>query len=168
MVNHWRYETLEGIDAGGPPQLKQALANGESDDQRYGAGADRASGGCSAAALHRLVRRHQMMQCQPALHPTGVTFDDMTGRVSGVVYVKADQEYFQPADVLRGGDGGSLPIHTASPPAAGAAAGSVQRRLDYVEWARQVVAGLQGANPWLEKQFDEAAKRADLSVQPRV
>jgi hypothetical protein len=39
---------------------------------------------------------------------------------------------------------------------------------DYVEWARQVVAGLRGANPWLEEQFDEAVKRADQSVQPRV
>lgn len=45
---------------------------------------------------------------------------------------------------------------------------SVQRRLDYVEWARQVVAGLRGVNPWLEEQFDEAAKRAGQSVQPRV
>jgi hypothetical protein len=45
---------------------------------------------------------------------------------------------------------------------------SVQRRLDYVEWARQVVAGLRGVSPRLEEQFDEAAKRAGQSVQPRV
>ena len=45
---------------------------------------------------------------------------------------------------------------------------SVQRRLDYVTWAQQVIAGLRGANPWLEQQFDEAAKRAHQSVQPRV
>ena len=45
---------------------------------------------------------------------------------------------------------------------------SVQRRLDYVEWARQVVAGLKAASPWLEEQFDEAAKHAGQSVQPRV
>ena len=26
MVNHWRYEALEGIDAGGRPQLKQDVS----------------------------------------------------------------------------------------------------------------------------------------------
>jgi gluconate 2-dehydrogenase alpha chain len=31
---------------------------------------------------------------------TSVTFDDQKGRVNGVVYVKAGQEYFQPADVV--------------------------------------------------------------------
>jgi gluconate 2-dehydrogenase alpha chain len=31
---------------------------------------------------------------------TNVTFDDQTGRASGVVYIKAGQEYFQPADVV--------------------------------------------------------------------
>ena len=45
---------------------------------------------------------------------------------------------------------------------------SVQRRLDYIAWARQVVAGLRGANPWLEARFDEAAERAERSVQPGV
>jgi 5'-deoxynucleotidase YfbR-like HD superfamily hydrolase len=33
----------------------------------------------------------------------------------------------------------------------------VQRRLDYIDWAMQVVAGLRGASPWLERQFCEAA-----------
>jgi (p)ppGpp synthase/HD superfamily hydrolase len=32
-----------------------------------------------------------------------------------------------------------------------------ERRAEYLEWARQVVAGCRGANPWLEAQFDEAA-----------
>ena len=31
---------------------------------------------------------------------TSVTFDDRSGRVTGVVYVKGGQEYFQPADVV--------------------------------------------------------------------
>ena len=59
---------------------------------------------------------------------------------------------------------GNLRAIASSPPAEW----SVQRRLDYVEWARQVAAGLRGVNPWLEEQFDEAAKRASQSVQPRV
>jgi (p)ppGpp synthase/HD superfamily hydrolase len=41
---------------------------------------------------------------------------------------------------------------------------SVERRLEYVEWATAVVAGLRGTSPWLEQQFDEASKRAEASV----
>ena len=41
---------------------------------------------------------------------------------------------------------------------------SGERRLEYVEWAKQVVAGLRGTSPWLERQFDEAAERAVRSV----
>jgi (p)ppGpp synthase/HD superfamily hydrolase len=43
---------------------------------------------------------------------------------------------------------------------------SVERRLEYVEWAKSVVAGLRGTSPWLEKQFDEAAERAIRSLDP--
>src|SRR5829696_6643420 len=43
---------------------------------------------------------------------------------------------------------------------------SVNRRLEYVEWARQVVIGLRGANPWLEAEFDRAAEEAERSVRP--
>ena len=43
---------------------------------------------------------------------------------------------------------------------------SVKRRLEYVEWARQVVDGLRGANSWLEAQFDKAADVAEGSVSP--
>jgi (p)ppGpp synthase/HD superfamily hydrolase len=49
----------------------------------------------------------------------------------------------------------------ASSPAAG---WSVERRMEYVEWARAVIAGLRGTSPWLEGQFDEAAERAIRSV----
>jgi (p)ppGpp synthase/HD superfamily hydrolase len=52
----------------------------------------------------------------------------------------------------------------ASPPAEW----SVRRRLDYIEWARQVVDSLKGVNPWLEEQFTEAAHRAELSVRPNT
>jgi guanosine-3',5'-bis(diphosphate) 3'-pyrophosphohydrolase len=41
---------------------------------------------------------------------------------------------------------------------------SVERRREYVEWARSVVAGLRGTSPWLEKQFDEAAAQAVRSL----
>jgi (p)ppGpp synthase/HD superfamily hydrolase len=37
---------------------------------------------------------------------------------------------------------------------------SAQRRLEYIEWARQVVAGLRGTSPWLEAQFDDAVEQA--------
>jgi (p)ppGpp synthase/HD superfamily hydrolase len=37
---------------------------------------------------------------------------------------------------------------------------SVERRLEYVEWAKRVVAGLRGVSPWLEEQFDQATERA--------
>jgi (p)ppGpp synthase/HD superfamily hydrolase len=41
---------------------------------------------------------------------------------------------------------------------------SVERRLEYVEWAKSVVAGVRGTSPWLEQQFDDAADRAGKSV----
>jgi (p)ppGpp synthase/HD superfamily hydrolase len=45
---------------------------------------------------------------------------------------------------------------------------SVQRRLDYIDWAQKVVAGLRGACPFLEWRFDEAAKQAEDSLQPKA
>jgi (p)ppGpp synthase/HD superfamily hydrolase len=42
----------------------------------------------------------------------------------------------------------------------------VQRRLEYIEWAKQVVAGMRGTSPWLEQQFDEAADRAVRALDP--
>jgi (p)ppGpp synthase/HD superfamily hydrolase len=42
----------------------------------------------------------------------------------------------------------------------------VQRRLDYIDWAMQVVAGLRGASPWLEHEFCEAAEQAIQSLNP--
>jgi (p)ppGpp synthase/HD superfamily hydrolase len=44
----------------------------------------------------------------------------------------------------------------------------VKRRLEYVNWAKSVVAGIRGTSPWLEKQFDEAAEQAVRSVDPAV
>jgi (p)ppGpp synthase/HD superfamily hydrolase len=43
---------------------------------------------------------------------------------------------------------------------------SVKRRLEYIEWAKAVVAGLRGTSPWLEQQFDEAAATAERSLNP--
>lgn len=43
---------------------------------------------------------------------------------------------------------------------------SVARRLEYVEWAKAVVAGLRGTSPWLEQQFDEAVAMAEQSLDP--
>ena len=43
---------------------------------------------------------------------------------------------------------------------------SVKRRLEYVAWARDVVAGVRGTNEWLEAEFDRAAQAADESVRP--
>jgi (p)ppGpp synthase/HD superfamily hydrolase len=42
---------------------------------------------------------------------------------------------------------------------------SDKRRLEYVEWARKVAAGLTGVSEWLEHEFDEAAKEAETSVR---
>jgi GTP diphosphokinase / guanosine-3',5'-bis(diphosphate) 3'-diphosphatase len=42
-----------------------------------------------------------------------------------------------------------------SPPADWA----LERKQRYLQWARDVVAGLRGANAWLEGQFDEAAEK---------
>jgi hypothetical protein len=41
---------------------------------------------------------------------------------------------------------------------------SVKRRLDYIQWARDVAAGLRGVSPWLESRFDEAALEAERST----
>jgi len=43
---------------------------------------------------------------------------------------------------------------------------SVKRRLEYIEWAKNVVAGLRGMSPWLEQQFDEAVAAAQRSLNP--
>jgi (p)ppGpp synthase/HD superfamily hydrolase len=41
---------------------------------------------------------------------------------------------------------------------------SIKRRLDYIGWAKRVVAGLRGASPWLEQQFNHAARAAERSI----
>ena len=43
---------------------------------------------------------------------------------------------------------------------------SVERRLEYLQWAKSVVVGLRGTSPWLEEQFDEAVAAADHSLNP--
>ena len=45
---------------------------------------------------------------------------------------------------------------------------SVRRKLEYISWARKVVAGLRGTNEILEKQFDAAAQAAELSLVPAL
>jgi (p)ppGpp synthase/HD superfamily hydrolase len=45
---------------------------------------------------------------------------------------------------------------------------SVERRREYIDWARQVVAGLRGTSLWLEQQFDDAADEAVLSLNPQM
>jgi (p)ppGpp synthase/HD superfamily hydrolase len=51
----------------------------------------------------------------------------------------------------------------ASSPAAG---WSVKRRLEYIAWAKNVVAGLRGTSSWLEQQFDVAVTQAEQSINP--
>ena len=41
---------------------------------------------------------------------------------------------------------------------------SVERKLDYVHWARRVVAGVRGADAGLEAEFDAAAIRAEAAL----
>jgi guanosine-3',5'-bis(diphosphate) 3'-pyrophosphohydrolase len=45
---------------------------------------------------------------------------------------------------------------------------SVKRRIEYIGFAKQVVAGLRGASPWLEQQFDSAAEEAERSIAVRA
>ena len=45
---------------------------------------------------------------------------------------------------------------------------SVRRKIEYISWARKVVAGLRGTNAVLEKQFDEAAQAAEQSLVPTL
>ncbi len=45
---------------------------------------------------------------------------------------------------------------------------SVRRRLDYVDWAKSVVAALGETNSGLEARFREAAEAAEASVRPLV
>jgi guanosine-3',5'-bis(diphosphate) 3'-pyrophosphohydrolase len=42
---------------------------------------------------------------------------------------------------------------------------SLERRREYLGWASAVVAGLRGANPWLEARFDEAAEQLERSLR---
>jgi (p)ppGpp synthase/HD superfamily hydrolase len=42
---------------------------------------------------------------------------------------------------------------------------TVRRKLEYVRWAKDVVAGLRGTSPWLEEKFDEAVASAECSLQ---
>jgi hypothetical protein len=41
---------------------------------------------------------------------------------------------------------------------------SVKRRLEFVDWARQVLEGLKGVSQWLEAEFEQAAKDAKRSI----
>lgn len=43
---------------------------------------------------------------------------------------------------------------------------SSQRKTDYIEWARRVVAGCRGVNPHLEQEFERAAERARATLGP--
>jgi guanosine-3',5'-bis(diphosphate) 3'-pyrophosphohydrolase len=43
----------------------------------------------------------------------------------------------------------------------------IDRQLDYVQWGRDVVAGLRGASPELEQMFDEVADEAARQIAAR-
>ena len=43
----------------------------------------------------------------------------------------------------------------------------VERQRGYVQWGRDVVAGLRGASPELERKFDQAAERAERLIAAR-
>lgn len=54
----------------------------------------------------------------------------------------------------------NLKAIAASPPSSW----SVKRRLEYVVWARDVGRGLKDVSPWLEEEFERAAKDAEQST----
>lgn len=41
---------------------------------------------------------------------------------------------------------------------------SIERKLDYVDWSRRVIAGVRGANAGLEAEFDQAAATAERAL----
>ena len=45
---------------------------------------------------------------------------------------------------------------------------SARRRLAYVQWGRDVVAGLRGASSQLERLFDEAASEAEKAIAAEI
>lgn len=42
---------------------------------------------------------------------------------------------------------------------------SAERRLEYLEWSRRVVAGCRGVNPVLERYFDQVVSEGDTSIR---
>ena len=44
---------------------------------------------------------------------------------------------------------------------------SIERQREYVQWARDVVSGLRGASPKLERAFDRAAAEAERLIEAR-
>jgi (p)ppGpp synthase/HD superfamily hydrolase len=42
---------------------------------------------------------------------------------------------------------------------------SLERRREYLAWAKEVVQGLRGANAWLEARFDKAAEQLERSLR---
>jgi hypothetical protein len=40
----------------------------------------------------------------------------------------------------------------------------VKRRLEYVDWARDVAKRMTGVSKWLEREFEQAAKEAERST----
>jgi GTP diphosphokinase / guanosine-3',5'-bis(diphosphate) 3'-diphosphatase len=42
---------------------------------------------------------------------------------------------------------------------------SKERRLEYIEWGKKVIAGLRGANENLEKRFDDLVKTAKTKIE---
>jgi hypothetical protein len=41
----------------------------------------------------------------------------------------------------------------------------LERKQRYLQWARDVVAGLRGVNVWLEARFDEAATKLEQLLE---
>lgn len=41
---------------------------------------------------------------------------------------------------------------------------SIERKREYLSWARAVAQGLRGANPWLEQVFDDAANELEATL----
>lgn len=44
---------------------------------------------------------------------------------------------------------------------------SIERRLEYIDWGKNVVDGLRGANEYLEKHFDELIEKAKAKIARR-
>lgn len=128
----------------------------------------RATGGAEVAAIIAAVLHDTVEDTDTSLEEISARFGpDVAGLVAEVTDDKslpsADRKRLQVEHAPHASPGAklikladktsNLRAIAASPPVDW----TPQRRAEYLAWAKRVVAGIRGTNPWLEEQFDAAA-----------